>query len=546
MHRLVATTAAAVALGLCATGLTAAQAANSPASSWAAEAARANPRPSISATTPSRDSSTTASPASNLTGSGARDRKSPVTGEDAANTLTRDHSVNIPPATLAATASDSNGKAPGGVKVAAAQLDDGGGLRIVELDVSSKKQAARKISGLQADPDTLAVSIPVPATLSDIADDSLRYSQWAFTELPMEWAWGTSTGAGATIAIIDTGVDLAHPDLVGKLVPGIDKSASANPTPQDLHGHGTHVAGIAAASTNNSVGIAGVAPYAKLMPVKVFDNYGAGWSSGIAEGLLWAVDHGATVANMSLVVGGHDPVLKLAVDYAEANGVVVVAASGNSRTTTNTVNYPAAYSSVIAVAASGSNRTDSGFSNTGAHIDITAPGVNIMSTTRGANYASWSGTSMASPFVAGVAALMQSANPSFTPDQVEARLRDTATDMGAVGMDDIFGAGLVDPAAAVGGPTPPPPAPPAPAPAPPPPAAPAQDPPSAPDPDEPDPDADETPPPPPVKQCRVISGKYKTVRKKKTYCRVTWTSKEVKVVKAKVKLIARSAYRSRR
>ena len=210
----------------------------------------------------------------------------------------------------------------------------------------------------------------------------------------------------------------------------------------DDYGHGTHVAGIAAAQTNNGVGIAGMAGGSRLMTVKVLDQYGLGWYFDIARGIVYAVDNGARVINLSL--GGTAPseTLQAAADYAREKGALLVAATGNSG---GRVLYPAACERVIAVAAT--DRTDQHptFSNYGPQVDVAAPGVDIYSTWyRRDGYFSQSGTSMATPHVSGLAALIWSERPTWSPEQIDDTLMRTALDVQAPGWDPYSGWGRID------------------------------------------------------------------------------------------------------
>ena len=165
------------------------------------------------------------------------------------------------------------------------------------------------------------------------------------------------------------------------------------------------MAGIIGATKDNGVGVTGIAPDATLVPVKVLDDSGSGWNSDVASAIVWAADADIDVLNLSLG-GPSDPALKTAVEYALAKGSTVVAAAGNSRQEGNAANYPAAYPGVVAVAATAFNDTSGSFSNTGSYVSVAAPGVSVLSTVNG-GYAAWSGTSMATPYVAGIVALAQ-------------------------------------------------------------------------------------------------------------------------------------------
>ena len=279
-------------------------------------------------------------------------------------------------------------------------------------------------------------------------------------------AWDLTQGAGVTVAVLDTGVDLTHPDLKGNLVKGYDAIAKNN-TPKDMNGHGTHVAGVIAAVTNNKQGVAGVAPGAKIMPIKVLGENGGGDLGSIIDGIQWATDNGAQVINMSLGGPIESPSWTAAVKYASKKNVVVVAAMGNERDQGNPKNQPAATPGVIAVGATDPNDKITEFSSYGEWISVAAPGYAIKSTfptyacetytaykqnpeyfpseTKiSLKYASVSGTSQASPVVAGVVAMMKAKNPRLTPAQARQALMSTALDLGKKGFDEDFGAGRVD------------------------------------------------------------------------------------------------------
>lgn len=227
-------------------------------------------------------------------------------------------------------------------------------------------------------------------------------------QAPAAWEVTTST-PDIRIAVVDTGVQLTHPDLSGKLVSGYD-FVSNDSIPDDPNGHGTHAAGIAAAATNNGRGIAGIAPNASILPVRVLDQAGNGSLDQVARGIIYAADQGVQVINLSLGAPYRAYTLQRAVEYAWNRGAVVVAAAGNDNS--NTLNYPAAYPHVIAVASVDANDRKSTFSNYGDWVDVAAPGSEILSTYPNNNYAYLSGTSMAAPHAAGLAALLASQGKS--------------------------------------------------------------------------------------------------------------------------------------
>ena len=234
-----------------------------------------------------------------------------------------------------------------------------------------------------------------------------------------------------------------HPDLASKMVPGRNIYNNNSDT-SDIGGHGTAVAGTAAASSNNADGVASVAWGCKIMPIRVTDLSGYATFSAMASGLQWAADHGARVANLSFNASDSSTV-KSAAQYFQNKGGVVAVASGNQAT----FNSAADNAYVLTVGATDANDVLASFSNTGNNIDLTAPGTNIRTTAKGGGYVSTAGTSVSAPIVAGVAALVMSANPSLTPMQVQDILKQSADDLGATGWDANYGRGRVNAARAV-------------------------------------------------------------------------------------------------
>lgn len=274
-------------------------------------------------------------------------------------------------------------------------------------------------------------------------------------------------GAGVKIAVLDTGIDYTHQDIVGNYKGG-DNFVQYDPPPVDPHdpfddswnGHGTHVSGIIAAG-QNSIGVVGVAPEAGLYAVKVLDGGGFGLAEWIIEGIEWAVSNGMQIVNMSFQ-GGYNQAIEDACDAAYANGVLLIAAAGN--TYGGPVEYPAGYNSVIAVTGTNSSDMNAWFSPVDPKVELAAPGVNIMSTVPSAvfstigitGYENLSGTSQASPHVAGTAALILSSgnledlnnDGNVNNEDVRLKLQIAAADLGIQGRDKIFGYGLVDAARA--------------------------------------------------------------------------------------------------
>jgi len=275
--------------------------------------------------------------------------------------------------------------------------------------------------------------------------------QWYIPKIEANEAWDLSKGQSIVVAVIDTGLDLNHPDLKGQWVQGYNELNPSSP-PQDDQGHGTHVSGIISAAMNNQIGIAGIAPASKIMPVKVLDSSGNGDDMDVATGIRWAADHGANIINISLgesinSSGSFDgsTYIAEAVGYAQSKGILVVAAAGNDGV--GTISYPATLPGVLSVAATTSENKLTDFSNYGLPLSLEAPGDRILSTYPQASsngYQYLGGTSMASPMVSAVAALIWSANPTWTSTQVTRKLLTSATDTQTKGWTETQGFGLVN------------------------------------------------------------------------------------------------------
>lgn len=266
--------------------------------------------------------------------------------------------------------------------------------------------------------------------------------QWNLPAIETNKGWSLSKGSeDVTVAIVDTGVDLDHPDLDGQFVEGYNV-VNPNEKPYDDVGHGTHVAGIVSAKVNNNEGVAGMTWYNKIMPVKVLDSSGSGSTYAVAEGIIWATDHGAKVINMSLGNYADAEFLHDAIKYAYDRDVVLIAATGNDNT--ERPGYPAAYPEVFAVSATDESMKRAEFSNYGDYVDVMAPGASIASTYPGNQYAALSGTSMASPHVAALAGLIRSINPDLNNEEVMDLMRSSVIDLGDPGYDKYFGYGQID------------------------------------------------------------------------------------------------------
>jgi len=294
-------------------------------------------------------------------------------------------------------------------------------------------------------------------------------AQWNHARVRSTAAWDVATGSPQiTIAIIDSGVDPGHPDLSAKLAAGYDfVDGDADPT--DTNGHGTHVAGIAAAATDNGVGVAGMSWGARIMPIRVLDEDGHGTVADIVDAVTWARQHGASVLCLSLGGSDFSQALQNAVTTAHGAGRLVIAAMGNFRGSGNPTNYPAACDHVLAVAGTASDNTYAYYSQYGPHCDLAAPGgeMSYIHDSNGVystmptyactptgfgyslNYDRLQGTSQAAPMVAGAAAILRGMIPSAGPDVVQRILERTAADRGPAGWDPDYGWGLLDASDAV-------------------------------------------------------------------------------------------------
>ena len=288
-----------------------------------------------------------------------------------------------------------------------------------------------------------------------IPNDPRWAEQYGPVRIKAPQAWDISVGSDAVvISVIDTGVFCGHEDIAGKCVPGWD-FVNGDADPNDDHGHGTHVAGIASAVTNNSVGIAGVCWLCRIQPVKVLNSGGSGTWEAVASGIVFAANNGADVINMSLGGSGFSQVVQDAVIYAYGQEVLIFAAAGN--TGGEGVLYPAKYEQVIAVAATDAADNRASFSTTGPEVELAAPGVsNLSSVPTGScslcdpsGYRSLSGTSMATPHAAGTGALLLSFRSTLTNTEARQVLQLTAADKGEIGRDRFYGFGLVDAYAAL-------------------------------------------------------------------------------------------------
>jgi thermitase len=296
----------------------------------------------------------------------------------------------------------------------------------------------RKLEDLRDEPDVEAADYNHIYKATSDPNDPRFGDQWGLKRTAFPGAWPDASGTGARIAVVDSGIDKDHPDLGSKVV--AQKNYVADGARMaDRFDHGTHVAGIVAALTDNGRGVAGGCPDCKLLIARVLDARGDTTADRLVKGIDWSVDSKADVINLSLA-GPDNAAVKRAVNNARANGTVVVAAAGNLGTTKPL--YPAAYEKVIAVSAT--NESD-GLASTSSHgnwVDLAAPGTNILSTDAGGGYKEESGTSEAAPFVSALAGLL--ASEGKTASEIRQRMQSTAVDLGAAGDDPKFGHGRIN------------------------------------------------------------------------------------------------------
>ncbi|MEM8534333.1 MAG: S8 family serine peptidase [Chloroflexota bacterium] len=317
-------------------------------------------------------------------------------------------------------------------------------IEIPDSGDNEVQSADAVIASLENDPRVEAVDPNHIYTIDYTPNDPALDQQWAWGPTEAFAAWDVTRGdANVTIAIIDTGIQINHPDLDAKIVPGYDFVSDDN-NADDGNGHGTHVAGSAAAETNNNAGGAGFCPECRLMPVRVLGNGGSGSLTDVAAGVVFAADNGANVINMSLG-GGGATALRNAIDYAWSQGAFVTCAAGNNGS--GRVYYPAGYDNCVAVAATTSGDQRASFSNYGTWVEVAAPGASIYSAYTGSRYGNLSGTSMAAPHVAGLAGLL--ASQGLTNDQIRERLCSTADDINGTGS--LWSCGRINANSAVSG-----------------------------------------------------------------------------------------------
>lgn len=342
------------------------------------------------------------------------------------------------------------------------RLSDGGYILVShnmgEQDVLDKVHNIRKIQVVET-PRNIEIIKPIQRepvkkdfkvedinknTNSAVNDPGYKY-EWDISYTQSDKAWPLiNQKRQVKVAVLDTGIDYTHPDLKNRVLLNkgynfIDNSYDV----MDDNGHGTHVSGIIAAEANNKMGISGIVGKldAKIIPVKVLDENGEGKENDVAQGIVYAVDNGADVINLSFGIKSKSNLIAEAINYAKSKGVFVVAASGNDNE--NSDNYSPAGDGAFTVAAMNYNYRKASFSDYGNSIKVAAPGVKILSTVPG-GYEAWDGTSMAAPVVSGIAAMVKAENPQLSSSQIEDVLDSTAKDIMYKGKDQQSGYGLID------------------------------------------------------------------------------------------------------
>ncbi|MEZ5586837.1 MAG: S8 family serine peptidase [Sedimenticolaceae bacterium] len=317
----------------------------------------------------------------------------------------------------------------------------GSNVHMVEVPAKSEKAIAK---WLARHPNIAFAELDELVAPDVLVNDPDYAKQWHLPTMGAADAWQVADGQGVTVAVLDTGVYANHPDLSGQVLSGWN-TVSNNTDTADINNHGTWVAGVVAAKVNNFTGGASVAPGARILPIRI-TNDSAGWAyfSDMAEGITWAADHGARVANLSYGGAAGSATVADAASYMMSKGGVVVVAAGNDNTDYGYTNH----ASLFVAGATASGDVKASYSSYGNFVDISAPGSSIYTTSRNGGYSTVQGTSFASPNAAAVAALVMAANPSLLPTDVMAVIANSAVDLGNPGWDPAFGYGRVNALAA--------------------------------------------------------------------------------------------------
>lgn len=324
-------------------------------------------------------------------------------------------------------------------------VHENGATSILTASSGEVQPSATATSKADDAPATPSPTAKITAAAVTKPNDPELAKQTYLNQIGAHKAWETvREQKDIVIALVDTGVDLDHPDLKNNLVPGVNL-VDPKKTPDDDNGHGTSVAGVIAAKGNNGIGVSGILWNAKIMPVKALDEWGDGTEQDLGEGIMYAVKHGAKVVVLSVGLHRYSPYMQDIVNYAENQGVLLIAASGNDGVSMGSkaaVKYPAAYPTVLAVGGVKNNGTPDERSNPGPELDLMAPW-HVYTTAVGGSYKKEEGTSMAAPQAAAAAALVIARHPDYKPYQVRELLRQTAKDIGVAGVDASSGYGLL-------------------------------------------------------------------------------------------------------
>ena len=322
-----------------------------------------------------------------------------------------------------------------------------GKSRLHLVDLPAGASEVEMVARLAKRPELKFAELDRVVSTAMAVNDPYIGSAWHLSKIGAPTAWDSTMGAGVTIAVLDTGINAAQPDLQARMVAGYNV-VNSNTDVGDLCGHGTAVAGAAAASANNGTGVAGVAGAARIMPLRVVYTDSTGchaYLSSIASAVTYAADHGARVANASFVGLSSSAAVQSAAAYLKSKNGLLFVAAGN----TGALETLSSDGSMIPVSATDSSDAKASFSSYGSYVALAAPGAGIWTTNADGSYGSWSGTSFASPVAAGVAALMMAARPDLAASQIQSLLFSSAVDLGSAGRDNVFGYGRVDAAAAV-------------------------------------------------------------------------------------------------
>jgi subtilisin family serine protease len=319
-------------------------------------------------------------------------------------------------------------------------------LYVIELPANASETAV--VAQLQRRPELKFAELDRVVKSTATVNDPYIGSEWHLSKVNALSAWDVAVGNGITIAILDSGINVNHPDLMDRLVAGYN-FYNSNTDVSDVCGHGTAVAGVAAASANNALGVAGVAGSARIMPLRIAYNDGTGscyaYYSTIASGLTFAADNGARVANVSYGGVAGSASVQSAARYMKGKGGLVFVSAGNNNIDENITTD----GSMVAVSATDSADNKASFSSWGNFVSLSAPGTSIWTTNNAGSYGAWNGTSFSSPLSAGVAALVMSVRPDLGAGDAESLLYSTAVDLGSAGRDPVFGYGRVNADAAV-------------------------------------------------------------------------------------------------